>query len=75
MLPSAPCSSMVPADGFVVTPVTNAPTSGIAFWMVSLMPCEDHVTFATSDPIDPLEFAVSSSRTSLMTTLTFMPFA
>jgi len=44
--------------------------------MVSLMPCEDHVTFATSDPIDPLELAVSSSRTSLMDPrLTFMPLA
>ena len=43
--------------------------------MVSLMPCEDQVTFATNEPIDPLEVAVSSSRTSLITTLTFMPLA
>ena len=43
--------------------------------MVSLMPCDDQVTFATNEPIEPLEFAVSSSRTSLMTMLTFMPLA
>ena len=43
--------------------------------MVSLMPCDDQVMFATSEPIEPLEFAVSSSRTSLITTLTFMPLA
>jgi hypothetical protein len=66
---------MVPADGLVATSVTNEPTSGIAFWMVSLMPCDDHVTLAINEPIDPPEFAVSSSRTSLIATLTVMPLA
>ena len=34
MLPSAASSSMVPSDGFVLTPVTKLPTSGMAFCTV-----------------------------------------
>ena len=52
MLPSAPSSSMVPSDGLVVTPVTTLPTSGMASWTVCLMPSDDQVMFATSEPID-----------------------
>ena len=75
MLPSAPSNSMVPAPALVVTPVTKLPTSGMAPWIVSLMPSALQVMFATSEPMEPLEVAESSRRTSLMSRSTFMPCA
>ena len=66
---------MVPSDGFVLTPVTKLPTSGMAFWMVCLMPSAVQVIVASSAPIVPFELPLSCSRTSSMLTLAFMPLA
>ena len=73
MLPSAASNSTVPSDGFVVTPEINEPTRGMAFWMDCVIPAAVQSMFATSDPIEPPESAVSSNRTSLTVTSAFMP--
>ncbi len=70
MLPSAPSSSIVPSDGLVVTPVTKLPTSGMAFWIVCLMPSVVQVMSCRPSTRWCLRScAVFASRTSSMSML------